>query len=52
MRKHTVLELEEIAWLGVGELVRLVDLGPDLVKICFQDFLDPLEVVAASVEVS
>ena len=52
MREHGELKVEEVGGLGVLELLRLIDLVPDVVHVLVDDGADALEIVPSVIEVT
>jgi hypothetical protein len=52
VREHGELKVEEVGGLGVLELLRLVDLVPDVVHVLVDDGADALEIVPSVIEVT
>ena len=52
VREHGELKVEEVGGLGVLELLRLIDLVPDVVHVLVDDGADALEIVPSVIEVT
>ena len=52
MREHGELKVEEVSGLGALELLRLVDLVPDVVHVLVDDGADAVEIVPSVIEVT
>ncbi len=52
VRQHGELKVEEVGGLGVLELLRLVNLVPDVVHILVNDASDALKIVSSVIEVT
>ena len=52
MRKHGELKVEEVGGFGVLELLRLIDLVPDIVHVLVDDGADAVEIVPSVIEVT
>ena len=52
VREHAELKVEEVGGLGILELLRLVNLVPDLGHILVNDVADALEIVSSVIEVT
>ena len=52
MRQHGELKVEEVGGLGVLELLRLVNLVPDVVHILVNDASDALKIISSVIEVT
>jgi len=52
VRKHAELKVEKIAGFRTAELLRLINIVPDVCHIGVYDVLNPLKVVSSVVEVS
>lgn len=52
VREHGELKVEEVGGFGVLELLRLVDLVPDVVHVLVDDGADALEIVPSVIEVT
>ena len=52
MREHGELKVEEVGGLRVLELLRLVDLVPDVVHVLVDDGADAVEIVPSVIEVT
>ena len=52
MREHGELKVEEVGGFGVLELLRLIDLVPDIVHVLVDDGADAVEIVPSVIEVT
>ena len=52
MWEHGELKVEEVSWLGVLELLRLVDLVPDVVHVLVDDGANAVEIIPSVIEVT
>ena len=52
MWEHLILEVEEITWLRKFELIRFVDVVPNVFHILIYDSLDSVEVVTTVIKIT